>query len=306
MQIRFGRERSHSRLATDENGVMMFQSILISGLAIGATYALIAISYNVMYSASRVMSFTAGEVGMLGGVLGSIVLTSGWPPLLALAATLVCCGIVGLAVELLAVRPVLAKLDQHLYVLSTLAFAILIQQLTAITWSTEPHAFPAVLGYSVGPLEEKFALPIAACIIVFVGLEAVFRYTLIGKAFIAVAEDNYLARVIGLPDKALRMVSFALAGVVGGIAGFASGQLLLAFFANGILLIIYGFIPVAMGGVGNNRGALICGLGLGVLQQAANFLVGGIFASVLVFAVFILGLLLAPQGFFGGDHIRRV
>lgn len=284
----------------------MLESILTAGLAVGATYALIAISYNVMYSASRVMSFTAGEVGMLGGVLGSIALTSEWPPLLALAITLVCCGILGLAVELLAVRPVLAKLDQHLYVLSTLAFAILIQQLTAITWSTEPQPFPPVLGYSSGLLEEKFLLPIVACLIVYFSLQALYRYTMLGKAFLAVAEDNYLARVVGLPEQALRMISFALAGVIGGIAGFASGQLLLAFFANGLLFVIYGFIPVAMGGVGNNRGALICGLGLGILQQTANFLVGGVFASVFVFALFILGLLIAPQGFFGGSHFRRV
>ena len=65
-----------------------------------------------------------------------------------------------------------------------------------------------------------------------------------------------------------------------GLAGFASGQLLLAFFANGAMLNFYGFVPVALGGLGNNRGAVIGGLALGLFQQAANFTVGGVFASV--------------------------
>jgi branched-chain amino acid transport system permease protein len=97
-----------------------------------------------------------------------------------------------------------------------------------------------------------------------------------------------------------------LAAVVGGIAGFSGGELLLAFFANGALLNFYGFVPVALGGLGNNRGAVIGGLILGLFQQAANFLVGGIFASVAVFTLFIVVLLAAPQGLFGSAVARRV
>ena len=67
-----------------------------------------------------------------------------------------------------------------------------------------------------------------------------------------------------------------------------------------------GFVPVALGGLGNNRGAIICGLLLGLYQQAANFLVGGVFVSVAVFTIFIAALLIAPQGLFGASKERRV
>ncbi len=117
----------------------------------------------------------------------------------------------------------------------------------------------------------------------------------------AIAEDNFAARALGLPERNLRVASYALAGVVGGIAGFSGGELLLAFFANGALLNFYGFVPVALGGLGNNRGAIIGGLALGLFQQAANFLVGGIFSSVAVFTLFIVVLLAAPQGLFGAS-----
>ena len=94
--------------------------------------------------------------------------------------------------------------------------------------------------------------------------------------------------------------------MIGGVAGFSGGELLLAFFANGALLNFYGFVPVALGGLGNNRGAIVGGLALGLFQQAANFLVGGIFSSVAVFALFIVVLLAAPQGLFGTSTARRV
>ena len=137
-------------------------------------------------------------------------------------------------------------------------------------------------------------------------LELLYRYTLIGHAFLAIAEDNYAARALGLPERRLRMASFALAGVIGALAGFAGGEMLLAFFANAPMLTFYGFVPVALGGMGNNRGAVVAGLLLGLFQQTANFLVGGIFASVAVFTVFIIVLLARPEGLVGSALQRRV
>jgi branched-chain amino acid transport system permease protein len=244
---------------------------------------------------------------MLGGVFGSMfILRLGLPVLPGLVLTLLCCAAVGVVTEIVAVRPVLAKLDQHLYVLSTLAVALMIQQLAAIEWSTEPQPFPRLIGAGAGVLDEKFWLPLLACAAVIFGLEWMYRRTLVGRAFVAIAEDNYAARALGLPERNLRMASYALAGAVAGLAGFSSGEMLLAFFANGAMLNFYGFVPVALGGLGNNRGAVIGGLALGLFQQAANFAVGGVFASVAVFVVFILVLLAAPQGLFGAAPARRV
>src|SRR3954449_3362225 len=103
----------------------MLPAIILSGFAVGAVYALIGVTYNVMFSASRVMSFTAGQLGMLGGVLGALfILRLGLPPLLGFLLALACGALVGIVTEIVAVRPVLKSLDQHLYVLSTLALAL--------------------------------------------------------------------------------------------------------------------------------------------------------------------------------------
>ena len=285
----------------------MLASIVVSGLAMGAVYALIGITYNTMFATSRVMSFTSGMLGMLGGVFGSLfVLRWGLPVLVGLPLTLLACALVGVVTEFVAVRPVLKSLDQHLYVLSTLALALVIQQVTAIEWSTEPRPFPSLLPLGSGVWDQKYWLPVAACAVTVGGLEYLYRRTLVGRAFLAVAEDNFAARALGLPERNLRVASYGIAGAIGALAGFSGGQLLLAFFANGSLLNFYGFIPVALGGLGNNRGAVIGGLALGLFQQAANFTFGGIFASVAVFVLFIVTLLAAPQGLFGSATARRV
>ena len=123
----------------------MLESILSYGLAVGAVYALIGVTYNVMYSASRVFSFTAGMLGMLGGVLGALFINK-WDinPALGFVLVLACGAVLGLVTEVVAVRPVLKSVEQHLYVLSTLAFALMVQQVTAIEWGTDAQPFPVL------------------------------------------------------------------------------------------------------------------------------------------------------------------
>jgi len=285
----------------------MVESIVSTGVAIGCIYALIGITYNVMFSASRVFSFTAGTLGMLGGVLGALFIAQMGLPLIAGFVLVLAAGaLFGIITEIIAVRPVLKSLDQHLYVLSTLALALTVQQFTAIEWGTESRPFPRLFDIARGGFDQQFWMPMLACAAVIVGLELLYRYTLVGRAFLAISEDNYAARALGLPERGLRMASFALAGMIGTLAGFAGGEMLLAFFGNAPILTFYGFVPVALGGMGNNRGAVVAGLLLGLFQQAANFLVGGIFASVAVFTVFIIVLLVRPEGLAGASLQRRV
>src|SRR5215470_7415815 len=127
----------------------MIQSIVLSGVAIGCIYALIGITYNVMFAASRVFSFTAGTLGMLGGVLGSLFIARyGLPVVAGFVLVLAAGAVFGVITEVVAVRPVLRSIEQHLYVLSTLALALMVQQVTAIEWGTDAQPFPRLLPIS--------------------------------------------------------------------------------------------------------------------------------------------------------------
>src|SRR5215469_9864398 len=232
----------------------MVESIVLTGVAIGCIYALIGITYNVMFSASRVFSFTAGTLGMLGGVLGSLFIAQmGMPVAVGLLLVFVAGAVFGIITEIVAVRPVLKSLDQHLYVLSTLALALMVQQFTAIEWGTEARPFPRLFDVERSGFDQQLWLPMLACAAVIIALELLYRHTLVGRAFLAISEDTYAARALGLPERGLRMASFALAGMIGALAGFAGGETLLAFFGNAPILIFYGFVTIALGGIGNNR-----------------------------------------------------
>ena len=142
----------------------MIESIVSYGLAVGAVYAMIGITYNVMFSASRVFSFTSGMLGMLGGVLGALFITKfGLPVVVGLALVLACGVPIGVITEIVTVRPVLKSLEQHLYVLSTLAFALMVQQLVAIEWGTDAQPFPRLIPIGPGWLDQQFWLPMLAC-----------------------------------------------------------------------------------------------------------------------------------------------
>ena len=285
----------------------MLASILASGLAAGAIYALVGVTYNTMFSTSRVMSFTAGQLAMLGGVFGSMfMLKLGLPIWAGFLLTLAGCAIIGVITEFVAVRPVLKSLDQHLYVLSTLAVALMIQQVAAIKWGTEPQPFPKLVGLGSGIWDEKFWLPVVACALTILGA----RISLpphAGRPRLRRDRRGQFRRARARPARAQPAHRKLRAGRASSAASpdFPAAQLLLAFFANGALLNFYGFVPVALGGLGNNRGAIVGGLALGLFQQAANFLVGGIFSSVAVFTLFIVVLLAAPQGLFGGGATAR-
>jgi branched-chain amino acid transport system permease protein len=285
----------------------MLVAILTAGVAIGAIYAMIGLAYNIMYSTSKVMSFTSGQIGMLGSVFGAwFIGVLGWPVWLGFPASLAVGMAFGYVTEILAVRPVLRSIDRHLYVLSTLAVALMVQQVVAIWWGTEPRPFPTLLGLGEGFGSEKYWLPVVVCFATVAALELLYRKTLVGRAFVAISEDPGAALALGIPERRMRVLSYLLAGLVGALAGFVGGQLLLAFFANGVMLTFYGFIPIAIGGLGSNRGALIGGFALGIIQQVANYLFGGNFVGVAAFVVFIAILLALPRGLFGTAEPRRV
>src|SRR5258708_35132860 len=131
----------------------------------------------------------------------------------------------------------------------------MVQQLTASEWGTDAQPLPRLIPIEAGWLDQQFWLPMLACAVTIGGLELLYRKTLIGRAFLAIAEDSYAARALGLPETGLRLASFALAGMIGTLAGFTGAEMLLAFFGHPSILNFYGFVPVALGRLGSDRGA---------------------------------------------------
>jgi len=283
-------------------------SVILSGIALGAIYSSVALVYNLTYATSRVLSITAGFTFMIGGVLGAYFIDiAGLPPILGFLATLAAGAVLGLAIEFIAVRRVLGRSDQHLWLLSTLAFSTIIQQIVALTWGTEPRRFPRLFKQDFGGLlDQKYWLPIGAVLLVAAMLELFLRRTIIGKLFVAVSDDTQAAIARGIPVNAVRAASYALAGMVGSLTGFAAGQLTFAYFALGFMLTLNGFIALAIGGLGSTAGALTGGMLLGLLTAFATHFFGGAFQNSISTGLLIILLLARPQGLFGVRGARMV
>jgi branched-chain amino acid transport system permease protein len=284
-------------------------SVFITGIAAGALYAMTALCYNVMFSTSKVLSVTTGHLAMLGGVFGAwfISLLHISAPISLLGAVLVGAAF-GYLTDLIAIRRVLARSDEHLWLLSTLALATMVQQAVGLWWGTEPRPFPRLISqdFSAGVLDQKYWLPIGGALLMAIGLELFYRRTMYGKLFTAMSEDVFAARARGIPTDRVRELSYVIAGAMGGLAGFVAGQLTFAFFALGLTLTLNGFIALAIGGMGRNVGALIGGATLGVLSSLTTYYLGGEYQQTISVGVLVLALLLMPEGLFGAKQIRPV
>lgn len=284
-------------------------TVVISGLAIGMLFAAVALVYNVMYSTSKVLSVTTGHVSMLGGVFGAyFVATLHLPWALGLIGAVVVGAGFGALTELLAIRRVLGRSDEHLWLLSTLALATMVQQAVGLWWGTEPKPFPRLIpqDFGAGALDQKFWLPIGIAVLMAIGLELFYRRTMYGKLFLAMSEDAFAARARGVSTDRIRVMSYVLSGALGGLAGFAAGQLTFAYFALGLTLTLNGFIALAVGGLGSNIGALIGGAALGLLNAFASHWFGGEYQQTIAVGLLMVVLLLKPEGLLGSKNVRPV
>ena len=284
-------------------------TVIISGLAIGMLYAATALVYNVMYSTSKVLSVTTGHIAMLGGVFGAwFVTTLQLPWGLGLLGGVAVGTAFGWATEVLAIRRVLNRGDEHLWLLSTLALATMVQQGVALWWGTEPKPFPRLFpqDFGTGVLDQKYWLPIAIAVVMAIGLELFYRRTMYGKLFLAMSEDAFAARARGVSTDRIRVMSYMLSGALGGLAGFAAGQLTFAYFALGLTLTLNGFIALAVGGLGSNVGALIGGAALGLLNAFASYWFGGEYQQTIAVGLLMVVLLVKPEGLLGSKHVRPV
>jgi branched-chain amino acid transport system permease protein len=284
-------------------------TVIVTGLAIGMLYASIALVYNVMFSTSKVLSVTTGHIAMLGGVFGAwfvSVLHLHW--VLGLLGGMAVGAVFGWATEVLAIRRVLQRGDDHLWLLSTLALATMVQQGVALWWGTEPKPFPRLFtqDFGAGVLDQKFWLPIGIAAVLAIGLELFYRRTMYGKLFLAMSEDAFAARARGVSTDRIRAMSYVLSGALGGLAGFAAGQLTFAYFALGLTLTLNGFIALAVGGLGSNVGALIGGAALGLLNAFASHWFGGEYQQTIAVGLLMLVLLLKPEGLLGSKNVRPV
>ena len=291
----------------------MLTDIVVPGLTFGSIYALIAMSFNVSYRPTNVVNFAQGELVMVGAMVVAATALGGLPWGLAAVAVMVLVGGIALVEERIAVTPVLRRSSHATgWVITTLAFSLVIGEVAGKLWTDQPRAVEPPAPLSLDRIElagvsfntYQVAVVVAAVLVMIV-LQRIDR-TPLGCAMRAVAADRDGARLRGVDPSSLTRQSFFISGALAGLAGLLAAPLLLASLGMGLALLIKGFATLAIGGIGSNKGALLAGWTLGLVEAVGTNYVSPGLQNVVLFAFMLVFLLIRPNGVLGQKVMRHV
>jgi branched-chain amino acid transport system permease protein len=292
-----------------------FLQLVVTGFALGMVYALIAIGFVIILKCSEAFNIAQGHFVMIGGYLGyTFLVTFGLPIWASLLLAIVAAIIMGLLIERLTLRPLVGQ-PVLAIVMMTIALATVLEGLATLIWGGEYKTYHGVLptltlklsGISI-PSESLIGLIVS--IVAVAILLLLFRYTKIGLAMRATAEDLQVVQSLGIKATTVYAVSWVIASVVGVIGGILLGGVSgvkIELSAIGLKA----FAVVLLGGVNSIGGAIVAGIILGVLENIAAgyldpLLPGGGLAQVFPFIVMIIVLIFRPYGLFGLVRIERI
>jgi branched-chain amino acid transport system permease protein len=249
---------------------------LVTGLALGSSFALIGSGFVVVHRVTRVVNFAQGSLAVIGGMLSATLLDGLLPHGLGEAVAVLACGAIGLLVGLVAVgkrgTPPLNSL------IVTLGVSMLASAGIILLWGQDPVSPPGlggtirILGATV---ERQRVLVFGATLVVFAALTVFFSRSYVGKALTASASNPRAARLVGIDVRRMGLLAFALAGVLGGLAGVLVAPTNALSFYSDLPLALSGFAAAVFGGLVSPLRTLVGGLGLGVAGQlTAGYLDG--------------------------------
>jgi branched-chain amino acid transport system permease protein len=292
--------------------VLQFVNTLLTGLGQGAVYAAFALALVLIWRSTRVVNFAQGAMAAFTTYLALLVVEATgnwWVGLLgALAAGLV----LGAGVERVVVRRV-GPHNELGAVIVTLGLFVALQALTSILFGAQFRSFPApagLEGFGFGDvtvaLTPSMLVTVGAVAVVLLGLVALFRFTDVGLRMRASAFDGEVARLLGVPVGRMLTLGWALAALVGSLAGvlIASGSLVYPAYMDAV--IVNGFVAAVLGGLDSPGGAVVGGLAMGVILALVTGYVGADLVPLAALAVLVAVLLVRPQGLFARTAARRV
>jgi branched-chain amino acid transport system permease protein len=283
---------------------MIYQQ-LINGLMLGASYALVAVGYTLIFGVLNLLYFAHGEVFMVGAFVGLyLVLYAGVGIFGALVGALIFCGLLGIVAVYIAVRPI--SRDRPLApLISTIGLTMILQNLAVHIFGGQQVAFPETIRqelYHLGPITissvQLFILLVAVTLMALLWL--FIERTRMGRAIRATAENHETAALLGVDVNRVVIVTFIIGSGIAGIAGVLDGiknSGVSPFMGLGAA--VKGLIVMLLGGLGNVPGAMVAGLLLGMIEILSAAYIGTTERDFFSFLILILILLYRPTGLFG-------
>jgi branched-chain amino acid transport system permease protein len=295
-----------------DSDLLFFAEVLVGGLLAGVMYSLVAIGFVLIYKTSRVLNFAQGSMVLLAALTFVSLLERGvpfWASLLLAMAVMV---LLGLAIERAVLRPLVNKPPITLF-MATLGLSYVIEGVAQLVWGTQVHGLD--LGIDDKPFEiggimiSKFDLVAAGIAAAMVALlTGFFRYTRIGLAFRAAADDQLAALAVGLRLTRIWAAAWVAAGVVALVAGLLWGARLGVQFS--LSFVVLKALPVlVLGGFDSILGAIVGGLLIGAGEKLSEVYIGPFFGggieSWFAYAIALVFLLVRPAGLFCQKLVER-
>lgn len=284
--------------------------ISLAGLGSGGLYALTALAFVMIYKATRVVNLAIGEMLMLGAYLFfGMAANLEWPIWLAIVVAILGSGIGGAIIERIAIRPMLGEPPISVFMVTVGLSSIMIG-LVELIWTADPRRLPEFVSSDPIMLGEAFIPPkvfygflVAACLIAIALI--VFRYWRGGVALRATASDQAAAYSVGINVPRVFSLAWIAAAMIAAIAGIIVGAIggissSMGVFGLSVLVV------VIVGGLDSVLGALVAGLGIGLLEAIAGGYLGGEYKLLVTFSTLILVLMVRPYGLFGTHEIERL
>jgi branched-chain amino acid transport system permease protein len=285
---------------------------LVNGITLGATYALIALGYTMVYGIIQLINFAHGEVYMIGAFAGLFMVTVYKVNFfLAMLAAVLVCVPVAILIEKVAYRP-LRNSTRLAPLISALGVSLFLQTLVTLIKGPNPQGFPQIIEdsvYVLGPVKcslvQLLILVVASLLMILLHLTV--KYTKVGKAMRATSESYETAYMMGINVNRIISFTFALGAALAGAGGVLVGM----YFNSvhpfmGVTVGLKSFCAAVLGGIGSIPGAMLGGIFLGVAEVmgvAAGF---GTYRDAIAFALLILILLFKPTGLLGRPIQRKV
>ena len=287
---------------------MEFITMIINGLSIGGTYAMIALGYTMVYGIAKMLNFAHGDVIMVGGY--TIVLFFPISPVVGIIASVIFCVAVGIIVEKSAYKP-LRGASPLAVLITAIGVSKLLQSAAQIFIGSESKGITVDLGeIHLGSVKISVLtlITILCSIAVMVGLTLFVKYTKTGRAMVAVSEDRGAAQLMGINVNFIIMITFIIGSALAAVAGiFLVLKIQDVSPVFGAMPGIKAFAAAVIGGIGSIPGAMVGGLVLGFIEAICGMIPAITpYTDAIEFAILIIVLLVKPTGFLGKKRREKV
>ncbi|KRE20640.1 ABC transporter permease [Bosea sp. Root483D1] len=283
---------------------------LLSGVTVGAVYALVALGFTLIYNASDVVNFAQGEFVMLGGMITFFAWQAGIPLPLAALLAILAAATIGVLLNKLAIEPARGAPVASLIII-TIGASIFLRGSAQLVFDKQLHRFPSFSGDDPLRIFGATMLPqglwvIAGAVAIFLALWLFFARTLTGKAVLATANNRIAASLVGINPNHMMTLSFAVSAAIGALAGVLVTPITLTSYDLGVAMALKGFAAAMLGGMGVPAGALVGGLLLGLIEAFTAGYISSVYKDAVAFVLILAILFVRPQGLFGRKAMDRV